>query len=306
MNVSIYQLVIESLLRAAFNFSAAAAVAAKTLLRREEAEDTGAQLDDADILQTYPIRPRKGIFQTTLTPPPSRPKLAPHVEATPTAMTSRQAHLKDYKRNQTRLKTNHKERDEKQRPNLDQKHRNAALAMRREYLHEAIKHSESGFIGVNQSTFKLTQRENFEGIGYDYIEYEPGRTLLIADKEGYVTVVLVPRSDEMKDVYSTVFDEMQTAAKRIKFPKGSNCAGHRRGNFNTMTLGVSFGGGQKVGLQLICMLPFLTYFEEPGYLKNAKKNQEALEKLAASPSMIRLAGHQSSMFYSPPPLSSAK
>jgi hypothetical protein len=69
---------------------------------------------------------------------------------------------------------------------------------------------------------------------------------VIVDRFGRVIIVIIPPSASMGSVYDGAYEYMVKAAKHIKFPDGSTEKGHRRGKFNTLSLGVSYGGGQKV------------------------------------------------------------
>ncbi len=71
---------------------------------------------------------------------------------------------------------------------------------------------------------------------------------------------------------------------------------HRRGDFVSVPVGVSFGGGQKVRLYrlLRCFNKSSWHEQLPGNLVHSKPRQRLIQKLMSHKSIKRIAGFQSS------------
>lgn len=70
----------------------------------------------------------------------------------------------------------------------------------------------------------------------------------IVDKDGRIIAVLAgcPNDSNWESVHRSGHVALQSARKRCRFPKKAK--DHRRGSFPALSTGISFGGGQKVGV----------------------------------------------------------
>ncbi|KAJ7610348.1 hypothetical protein FB45DRAFT_761241 [Roridomyces roridus] len=147
-------------------------------------------------------------------------------------------------------------------------------------------------------TVEELNRRGFRRIAWDgrYVENPPipciscspfcRDPLLIVDQDGRIIAVFVGKPDDPdwdENVIPGVAAAMEEAL-RDGVDDGVFSAEnltHRRGNFYTLTSGVSFGGGQKV---------------KPGNLLNSRQRRRLLRRLLRNKYIKRIAGFQSSAY----------
>ena len=99
---------------------------------------------------------------------------------------------------------------------------------------------------------------------------------------------------------------MAAAYKETHLPRCRNCRDadwadccpkcrNRRGDYKSLTVGVSHGGGQPVRHRLDSAASILAdNIQGPGNLQNTRRNAKVLLKLLRNPYIVRLAGFCSS------------
>lgn len=85
-------------------------------------------------------------------------------------------------------------------------------------------------------------------------------------------VALVGQPEGWKKVHDEMYDALKDASKRCSFNEKQS--DHRRGQYNCLGVGISFGGGQQI----------------PGNLVNSKRNAKVLQGLLDMECFRRMAG----------------
>ena len=136
--------------------------------------------------------------------------------------------------------------------------------------------------------------------------------IVLADAEDRIIGALAggPRDQEdFQDVISDVEALLKATAPSVKIRKCAPCKNRawddqcrkcreRRGNFKTLSIGISYGGGQTVSHTYSSTSQGShVHLKEPGNLDQLNGNQEAICNLLGSKSVTRLAGYQSSELF---------
>ncbi|GJE98476.1 hypothetical protein PsYK624_147080 [Phanerochaete sordida] len=115
--------------------------------------------------------------------------------------------------------------------------------------------------------------------GRELIKWDGTTTHPLVSKDGYKLALLARKPND-----PTWDASMVELAKALEDAQGKMNFGamrvDRRGNFNTIAAGVSYGGGQKC----------------PGNLKHTVQNRRVVEELLQNPHMKRMVGYTRSMF----------
>lgn len=118
-----------------------------------------------------------------------------------------------------------------------------------------------------------------------------GRTpFKIVDTEGRVIGLLAgrPADPAWDNVASEAYAAMARAAKEATFSAKQKL--HDRGNFATLAVGVSFGGGRTVRQCPPRLFAVTELYQVPGRVDNTPAHQKILSALCANPAIRRLAG----------------
>ena len=135
---------------------------------------------------------------------------------------------------------------------------------------------------------------------------EPSReTLLLLDDEEKVFVVFLPPPKEDSQHHGQSFEKdcdnltslMEQERTVEKHSLASSRKKNRRGDFETVTIGLSHGNGRVVRLHIyFCEHCLLTHPQEPdNFAKKSKVSKKIGTVLSNHPASIRLAGYASRM-----------
>lgn len=117
-------------------------------------------------------------------------------------------------------------------------------------------------------------------------------TLVLEDDDGVIAGALVgfPKSETYAADVEEFVEVVTQAGKEMKFGKAENS----RGAFNTITVGVSYGGGQMVRLSLLFRLSVHAETTKlPGNLRHSEHNMAIINDLIARAVVKRIAHLQS-------------
>jgi hypothetical protein len=84
-----------------------------------------------------------------------------------------------------------------------------------------------------------------------YYSWRYRGTHLLLDRDGHIVGVLLGQPKDTESwcwVHNNAFDLLQNAASRLSFSDQESS--HRRGSFPSIAHGISFGGGQRVGISI--------------------------------------------------------
>ncbi|KAF8078915.1 hypothetical protein FPV67DRAFT_1604272, partial [Lyophyllum atratum] len=152
--------------------------------------------------------------------------------------------------------------------------------------HSEAAHSKPGYIGLRVPTGDFGEVSELLKKGFSLVKYER-KSRAFSDKHNRIFAVFVDRPPGMLGLNAELCSAMADAQAKLLFGKSSNakdCSTKvkppRRGDFPTISVGISHGGGQP----------------EPGNLVHSAVNQEVLDKLLDSPAVKRTAAFQSKCY----------
>ena len=113
---------------------------------------------------------------------------------------------------------------------------------------------------------------------------------MLADKFGQYLAVLLERPND--ETWQHSMDELLKALGEARVKLWFEEREERRGDFDTIAFGVSYGGGQTVSLAvLIRDMSSNLCLQHPGNLKHSAHNRKIVEELLQNPHMERMARH---------------
>ena len=113
---------------------------------------------------------------------------------------------------------------------------------------------------------------------------------MLADKFGQYLAVLLERPND--ETWQHSMDELLKALGEARVKLWFEEREERRGDFDTIAFGVSYGGGQTVSLAvLIRDMSSNLCLQHPGNLKHSAHNRKIVEELLQNSHMERMARH---------------
>ncbi|KAJ3527181.1 hypothetical protein NM688_g8163 [Phlebia brevispora] len=158
-----------------------------------------------------------------------------------------------------------------------------------------LPHSSSTYIGYRQpADEEPVTLDILKKAGYRLVEWDGCAPILIADKNGRIIVMLlgrpmgdetwVPSMEELQAAIRKTGDSLRFGLSHLLPAPSAGPKENRRGDYKTVAVGLSYGGGQK-----------------PGNLKHTKYNQDVLDGLLTDVNLKRLVGFGNAgfAFYAP-------
>ncbi|KAH9474962.1 hypothetical protein JR316_0012061 [Psilocybe cubensis] len=153
------------------------------------------------------------------------------------------------------------------------------------FVTESARVARTGFIGINDRSRskRVYHLEEVTGVNselqFKLVKWDGRQPMFISDSDGRALVILAgyPEDQGWPILMELAADSLEVARSRFVPPKSEN----RRGTFDSLHCGVSFGGGQT----------------SPSNLRNEKVNKVILEWLCNLEPFKRLAGFASSAMH---------